>query len=241
MNAKIRIYMRFLGCFLACMLLYLFSTYLKDFTQYYLKTGTKFGIMEFIPLVFVSLLNGAILEPLNKIIFEQPQKIFTMINYLILQLYLFSMILFYIAWIVNNLFGSNRLFEEILGINILVFVVYILYVWYGRKKKQEKCGRMDAIKILIGASIIFQSSIVELGFLAIYLLLLYLFTQTEFLTKLKIMFLLKVGLSSIVLIEISILMSSLNWISKLVLSVTNMFIIYVGKEDQIYMREQNIN
>lgn len=242
MNTKKKIYMRFLGCFLVCALFYLFSTYLKDFTQNLFKNGTQFGVMEFVLITFMSLQNGIILEKLNKTIFRQPEKIFTMLNYLILQLYLFSMILFYIVLVINNIFVSNSILtENILEINALIFVGYILYLWYGKKKKHEKCGRMEGVKAFIGASIIFQSSIIELGFLSLYLLLLHFFTQTEVQFKLKPMFLLRIGVVSIVLMEIGILISALDWIGKLVFSVTNIFIVYVGKQDQKYINKQKRN
>lgn len=242
MTTKTKVYMKFGLCFLVCLLLYLGGTYFKDIIQSIFKVDIKVWIIEFILIGFMSLQNGIILEELNQIIFQKPEKIFVMLNYLILQLYFFSMILFCIALVGGNIFGVDNLLQKnILGINILVFGCYLLYIWYRKKKKQEKFGSVEIVKLFIGASIIFQSSIMELLFLAIYLLLLYLFTQMQNSIEFQIVFWLKVGIASTILAEIYILVTPITWLSKVILSITNIFIIYVGKKDWVYTSNRKKN
>lgn len=236
MSTKTKVYIKFGVCFLVCFFLYLGGTYFKDTIQQMFKVDIRVWMVEFILIGFMSLQNGIILEELNKIIFEKPEKIFVMLNYLILQLYFFSMILFCIALVGGNIFGTDSLLQNnVLGINTFVFVCYLVYVLHGKKKKQEKFGATEIVKLFIGASIIFQSSIIELGFLAIYLLLLYLCAQMKNFIGFQMLFWIKVGIVSSVLIEIYVLVMPVTWLSKLILSITNIFIIYVGKKDQTYI------
>ena len=57
----------------------------------------------------------------------------------------------------------------------------------------------------------------------------------------QIVFWLKVGIASTILAEIYILVTPITWLSKVILSITNIFIIYVGKKDWVYTSNRKKN
>lgn len=240
MSKRVKIYINFISCFIVCMILYLFSTYFQDFIQQILQAQSLCWQVEFSIVILASLINGAILEYFNKAILKQPEKIFCMLKYLILQLYLFSIILFYIVMVSDSLLHSkNFLTENILFLNLFIFCAYIFYIWYDRNKRLQKFKRVDIIKIIICASLIFQSSVIEIIFLGIYLLLLYFITRVNYLNSPKIKLLFSGTILVILLIEIYLWISPMNNIySKIFFNVTNIFIFYVGINDWIFLKKR---
>lgn len=241
MSKRIKIYINFGVCFIVCMTLYLFSTFtfFKNIVQEFLQAQSICWEVEFLVVVLTSLINGAILEYFNKVVFEQPEKIFGMLKYLILQLYLFSIIIFYIMIVADGLFQSNNvLTKNIVCLNLFIFSIYLFYIWYGKKRQQQKLKQADIIKMLICASLIFQSSVIEIIFLGVYLLLLYFITKMNYLDNPKIKVLLQGGTIIIMLIEIYVWTSQMNMLSKIFFNITNVFILYIGKSDWNFLREE---
>lgn len=238
MSKKTKIYLKFLVCFCVCMALYIMSTYLKTYTQRIFIGGEKYWIIEFILIIVISLLNGIVFDDLNKKLLEQPENIYEMISYLLLQLYSFAIILIYIMLVVSKIGISNRYFSvEIFEINIMVFLLYVVYILASKKRKDEKYTVADAVKIIIVASIIFQSSLTEILFLAIYILLLTLLTKSKILYTHNLRFLLY-GISfMIIIVEISIAVSSQLLLNKIVFSITNIFMWYIGIKDYCYLKK----
>lgn len=240
MSKKVKIYANFLVCFVICMTLYLFSTYFKDSIQCLFRAGASYWNIEFVLVITVSICNGCILEYYNEILLKQPAKIFSMLSCLILQLYLFSIILFYITMVIHSTFGEKSgLGEIILPICFVILFIYVFCLWYKKKRDQKKLSRVDLFKIIIGASLIFQSSIFEILFLGIYLLLMYIVKKINLLKYLKINIVVKLLFGSIVLTEIYLLISHIDIYSKYFLSATNIFVLYVGKKDIGYYEKED--
>lgn len=62
-----------------------------------------------------------------------------MLKYLILQLYLFSIILFYIMMVSNSTFGeTTRLGKVIIPASFVVLLMYIFFLLYEKKRNQKK-------------------------------------------------------------------------------------------------------
>lgn len=237
MNRKTKIYIEFIICFLVCMTLYILSTYLKEYTEQIFQSGIKYWIIEFVLLVIMSLLNGSIFEHLNKRIIEQPDRIFEMMKFLILQLYSFSIILLCIMLVVSGFEdGETFLTEERIEINVVVFLIYIIYIFINKKKKKERYTLADAMKVIISASIIFQSSLAEILFLGMYILLLYIFSKINLLYNHKTKFLISVIGIAIFLLVICVLISSLSILNKIVLSITSVYMLYMAKADYNYLK-----
>lgn len=239
MNKRVKIYLSFFICFCFCMTLYLFSTYFKSYTQQLFKAEPRFWNIEFTLVMIISLLNGLILEHFNKIIFQKPEKIFTMIKYLIFQLYLFSIVLFYIMMAANNIrWQGKKLVSNVIEINLLILFIYVFYLWYKRKKEHKKLNQLDLFKIVIGASLIMQSSVIELIFLGIYLLLLYSLNKIQSFWNLKLSLIVWMFFLFVTCIEINLIISDIDMYSKVILSFTNGFIVYVGYMDLKFWNEK---
>ena len=236
MTKKTKIYLNFLICFLVCMTLYILSTYLRNFTLHIFKNGVEYWTGEFIIMILISLLNGIIFENINKSILQRPELIFVMMKYLILQLYSFSLILLFIMLVAFGIGQNNVYFtEQIFAINLIIFGGYVIYIIISKKRKKKKYTIADTMKIVIGASIIFQSSLAEILFLGAYLLLLVLFAKFNILNKKSIKVFILLGGIIVILGEICILISSLNFFNKVALSIINVFIIYIGGQDYSYL------
>lgn len=236
MTKRKKIYLNFILCFLVCMTLYIFSTYFKEYTLCILKYDVRYWILEIIILVLISLLNGIVFDNINKKIYKQPELIFEMMKYLLLQLYSFSTILFYILLVSYGLGREQTYFtEQVFSINLIIFVLYVIYIMAKRKKREKKNTIGDVMKIFIGASIIFQSSLVELLFLGVYLFLLVVSLKLNFLNRRRLKIVIILGSIIVVGGEIGALMSSMNLASKIAVSITNIFIIYLGKQDYTYL------
>ncbi len=232
MNKKVKIYANFLLCFVVCMALYLFSTYFRDLMQYLFQAEARYWNIEFVLIVAVSIFNGSILEYYNKILLEQPAKIFVMLKYLILQLYLFSIILFYIMMVSNSTFGEKtRLGKVIMPVSFAVLLMYIFFLLHEKKRNQKKLSRVDLFKIIIGTNLIFQSTIFEIIFLGLYFLLMYWVQKINILKHLKLKKIVKLLFGIILLTETYLLLSEIDIYSKFFLSVTNIFVLFVGKKD----------
>lgn len=237
MGKKIKIYLKFLICFIICMSIYILSTYLKNFTRNVFEIESKYWTIQFIFIVLISLLNGVIFERINENIIKHPEQIFKMMSHLILQLYSFSIILLYIVLVVSGITDQNSyLLKENFELNTAIFLIYVAYLLINKRRKKEKYTMFDGVKVFIGASIIFQSSVAELLFLGIYLVLLALFTKSNVLYRYEKKVTYIVGIA-ILILEVSILFSTLNWLNKIILSITNFYIIYVGKVDYDYLKK----
>lgn len=211
------------------MTLYLFSTYFKSYTQQLFKAESRYWNMEFTLVMIISLLNGLILEHLNKIIFQNPEKIFAMLKCLIFQLYLFSIVLFYIMMVSNSIrWQGKKLVSNVIEINLLILFIYVFYLWYRRKKEHKKLNQLDLFKIIIGVSLIIQSSVIEILFLGIYLLLLYFLNKIESFWNFRLSLIVWMVFLIITCTEINLIISDIDIYSKVILSFTNGFIVYVG-------------
>lgn len=239
MIRRVKIYANFLFCFVICIMLYLLSTYFKEYTQYLFQAEAKYWNIEFVLIVAVSLLNGAILEYYNSILLERPEKIFKMLTHLIYQLYLFSIILFYIMMVANGAFGEKYgLVKNVMGINFAILLLYILYLWYSKKRENKKPGRLEAFKMVIGASLILQSSIIEIAFLGVYLLLLHFIKIIEYVNYSNIKNILRFFFCIVLIMEMYLLIADIDIYSKLALSSTNIFMLYICKKDSTFFEKE---
>lgn len=241
MNKKLKIYLNIFLCFMFCMALYLLSTYFKSVAQQLFQEEAKYWIIEIIMVVVISLLNGIILEYFTGKLIEQPERIFDMMSYLIIQLYLFSIILFYIMMTANSVFGRKNIFvNKIMIANFIILFLYIFYLWYNKKSNQQKLDRIDVFKIFIGASLILQSSLIELFFWGCYLLLLHFFKNIQNFNYSKIKIILELLFCIVLLVEIYLLIFGKDVYSKIAISITNIFIIYISKKNFDFWKQEKV-
>lgn len=90
---------------------------------------------------------------------------------------------------------------------------------------------MDLFKIIIGASLILQSTIFEIIFLGLYLLLMHWVKKINILKHLKLKTFVMLLFGIILLTETYLLLSEIDICSKFFLSATNIFVLFVGKKD----------
>ncbi|WP_251861393.1 hypothetical protein [Clostridium sp. Marseille-Q2269] len=175
MSKKKVIITKLLICFLFSMLCYLTVIMKPSFVIEFSNRNFICISIILIQIIILSYIGAIQMHNIQKHLFEQPELIYSFMDILNYQLFIFS-----IVYLISNIllrnnvsFINNYLGKYSIAIQAITFV--LVTIFYGLKNRTNIKNTM--IKIMVTSILIFSSSILELIFIAIYLSILFLITN----------------------------------------------------------------